>query len=140
MHFTYKELMDAFEFVNSNPDYMNQAFLDLETGKIHWHSDLHEIDGDLPEDLDDDRYIEIPDKRDLGLGRDLVLDFADRYLPDEAEQVETIFRRRGAYGRFKALLEKKGALQKWYDFESRAEEMALRLWCQENGIEIREEE
>jgi hypothetical protein len=133
----FKEIEEAFFFVSSAPEYEHRAFLDRETGKIYWQSEMVEDFGELPEDIDDDRYIAIPHKKTLGLGKSLVLDFAYKSLPDEADEIEAIFRRKGAYAKFKALLDKKGALQKWYDFEARAENEALRLWCEENGIELR---
>lgn len=140
MTINFKEIEDAFFFVSSAPEYEHQAFLDRETGKIYWHSEMLDDFEELPEDIDDERYIAIPHKKELGLGKRLVLDFTHKYLLDEEEEIEAIFRRKGAYARFKVLLEKKDALQKWYDFEARAEEEALRLWCKENGIELLAEE
>jgi hypothetical protein len=95
--------------------------------------DLDEIGN---EDLDWDRCIEIPHKNDLDLGHRLVFEFVESHLPDGYHRVQEIFRRRGAYGRFKDFLESKGLLQNWYDFEKRRQEQALRDWCKEEGIEI----
>ena len=134
MAIDFKEIEAAYFFVSSAPGYEHQAFLDRETGKIYWQSETVEDFDELPEDIEDDKYIAIPHKKELGLGKSLVLDFAYKYLPDEAEEIEAIFRRKGAYARFKALLERRGALKKWYEFEARAEDEALRLWCEENGI------
>ncbi len=47
-----------------------------------------------------------------------------------------MFRKKGAYGRFKHFLESNDMLQTWYDFENEQEEKALREWCKENGIEV----
>jgi len=33
---------------------------------------------------------------------------------------------------------RRGALERWYDFSNKSEEMALRGWCAENGIELSE--
>jgi hypothetical protein len=61
---------------------------------------------DLPDDLEtSDRYIAVPHKNDLGLGRRLALTFADREMPDSGEIVAGFFRRRGAYARFKDLVD-----------------------------------
>ena len=54
------------------------------------------------------------------------------------EQADEIFRRRGAYARFKQLLDFHGALEKWYEFEQESTEAALRNWCSENGVQLRE--
>lgn len=137
MKIAFEEIEDAFFFVSSAPEFEHQAFLDRETGKMYWHSEMLDDFEELPEDIENDRFIAIPHKKELGLGKRLAMDFIYTYLPEDAEEVEAIFRRKGAYARFKALLEKKGALQNWYDFEARAEEEAIRLWCKENGIELR---
>jgi hypothetical protein len=75
-------------------------------------------------------------KNELGLGTDLVFDFVEEHLPEDYDQVRRMFRRGGAYSRYKGLLERRGLLQKWYDFENRREEQALREWCKENDIEL----
>src|SRR5215470_3352625 len=87
-----------------------------------------------PDDIDDKKYILIPDKRELDLGKPLVLDFAREFLPDDYDEVRRIFSRRGAYRRYKGLLVRRGALERWYDFSNKSEETALREWCAENGI------
>ena len=66
----------------------------------------------------------------------LVLDFAGQFLPDDFDEVRQIFSSRGAYARFKDLLDRRGALDQWYDFEAKAEERALRMWCDLNSIEV----
>ena len=92
----------------------------------------------MPDDIDHKKYISIPDKRELDLGKPLVLDFAREFLPDDYEEVRQIFSRRGAYRRYKDLLVRRGALERWYDFSSKSEETALQRWCAENGIELSE--
>lgn len=132
----FKDISDAFDFVSFASMDEHQAFLNRETGEIYWHSELTDDLEVLPEDIDDEKYIQIPHKSELGLGRGVALDFADRYFPNEAEEIVSIFRRKGAYSRFKTLLDKKGLLDQWYEFESRAHERALREWCDDNGIKV----
>jgi len=38
--------------------------------------------------------------------------------------------------RFKDLLAREGDLERWYSFEARSIESALRQWCAENSLEI----
>jgi hypothetical protein len=91
---------------------------------------------DLPDDIDDsDRYLAVPSQRNLSLGRRLALAFAADEVPDDYGTVIGFFRRRGAYGRFKDLLDERGKLERWYEFESRATDEALAAWCAEHGIE-----
>jgi len=66
----------------------------------------------------------------------LALDFAREFLPDDYDEVHHIFSGRGAYRRYKDLLVRRGALERWYDFSNKAEEAALREWCVENGIDL----
>ena len=136
MAIEFKDIMDTFDFVNFDQMYEHQAFLDKETGEIYWYSEFGDNEEELPEDIDDDKYIGIPHKKELGLGKNLVLDFAYEYLPNEVAKIEAIFRRKGAYSRFKALLESRSLIDKWYEFESSAQEKALRAWCEASGIEI----
>jgi hypothetical protein len=133
----YDEISSAFEFVSSAAPAEHNAHISLDTGQIHWVSELASMDEEVPDDLDtSDRYISVPHKNDLDLGKRLVWPFAAREMADSYETVRSIFARRGAYGRFKRLLETNGLLDKWYRFEEEAHDKALRQWCAENGIQI----
>jgi hypothetical protein len=132
----FSDIEDAFLFVNSAGYGMHSALLCKDTGRILYRSEMGDLDEIGDEDLDSDACIEIPHKNDLDLGQRLVFEFVESRLPDGYHRVQEIFRRRGAYGRFKDFLESKGLLQSWYDFENRRREQALRDWCEENGIEI----
>ena len=66
----------------------------------------------------------------------MALKFAARALPDDFHEVAGIFQRRGAYGRFKRLLERRGKLDAWYEFESESQRKELRSWCAANDIEL----
>jgi hypothetical protein len=136
MPISFADLQDAFLFVNLGAPGENEAYLDRQSGKIYCRSEYGDDDEELPDDIDDDKYIAIPDKRELDLGKALVLDFVSQVLPDDYDAVRRIFSRKGAYGRYKDLLAERGALDRWYDFENKAEEAALREWCAENGIEL----
>jgi hypothetical protein len=129
-------LLDALEFVSTGQG-ENEAFLCVETGVIHWHSELEIVLEPLPDDVDDaQKYIAIPHKNDLDLGKRLVLRFCRDVLPDAVPEVEEIFRRRGAYANFKSLLERRALLDQWYDYEAKAERDALVEWCRDNDIKI----
>jgi hypothetical protein len=136
MHVDFRDISDALDFVSFGSLYENQAFLDRKTGKIYYHSELGDDFEELPEDIDSDRYIGVPHKNELGLGKNLVLDFAYRHLPETVEQVLDMFRRKGAYSNFKALLDEQGMLQQWYEFEASAQEKALRAWCESRSIQV----
>ena len=103
MAVSFSDLQLAFEFVSSGRG-ENEAYLDRQSGKIYWHSEFGDNDEELPEDIDDEKYISIPDKRELDLGKPLVLDFAREFLPVDYDEVRHLFSRRGAYRRYKDLL------------------------------------
>jgi hypothetical protein len=140
MSVSFHELLDAFEFAGMGGLGEHQAVLCRQTGKIYLHSDfsdLDEMNDELPDDIaDDEKYIAIPDKRELGLGKPLALDFAREFLPNDFDEVRLIFGKKGAYPKFKALLERRDAVDRWYEFESRATERALRSWCELNSIAV----
>src|SRR5262249_35445269 len=110
MPVSFLDLLLAFEFVNSGGMGENEAYLDRLSGKIYWHSEFGDNDEESPDDIDDKKYILIPDKRELDLGKPLVLDFAREFLPDDYNEVRRIFSRRVAYRRYKDLLVRRGAL------------------------------
>jgi len=87
MAVSFSDLQLAVEFVSSGGMGENEAYLDRRSGKIYWHSEFGENDEELPDDIDDEKYISIPDKRELDLGKPLVLDFAREFLPDDYDEV-----------------------------------------------------
>lgn len=135
----FNDIHDALMFVSSASHGENSAVLDKQTSKIYLRSELGGID-EL-EELSEEEYnasnhIEIPHKNDLGLGRDLVFEFVEQFIPEDDNKVDQIFRKRGAYSRYKNLLESRGILQKWHDFENQREQLALLQWCKENEIDF----
>ncbi len=131
---TFSEIHDAFLFVSSAGYGQNSAFLCPDTGRIFFQSDLGGIDEIKDEGVELEDCLEIPHNNDLDLGQQLVFEFVDRPLPEDSDRVRLIFRKSGAYSRFKDLLESKGLLEMWYDFEGQREEQALREWCLEKEI------
>ena len=137
MPVAWDDILMAFEFV-SMAEADASAYLCLETGAVIWHSEFGDNFEELPDDIDDgEKYLALPNPRDLDLGKPLVMRFADEELPDRAGEVGEFFSRRGAYRRFKDLLTREGALDKWHAFEAAATEKALREWCAENGVVVK---
>lgn len=133
----FDDLLDAFEFVSAGQPFENEAYVCVETGVIHYHSEFGELDEGLPEDIgDSEKYVAIPHNNDLDLGQRLALAFAEAELTEDVDDVYDIFRHKGAYSRFKRLLERRGKLQQWYEYEESRKKEALRQWCEESGIQI----
>ena len=133
----FTEIRNAFEFVSSGSRLQHRAFLCKATGVIYWTSATLELEEEVPDDVQtSSNYMEIPHKNQLKLGQGLALVFIDEVLPHEYNFVASLFRKRGAYRRFKDMLQYQGLLEKWYAFEAQASDDALRAWCDENGISL----
>ena len=137
---SFPEILQAYEFVEIGNG-LHEAFLCRLTGKTYCRAeftDFEEFNDELPADIEDqEKYAAIPGKRDLDLGKPLVLDFAREFLPDDFDDVRYMFSKRGAYQKFRALLIRRpGALDRWYAFEAKATERALREWCADESIEL----
>jgi hypothetical protein len=60
----FEDLTLAFDFVGSAPASEHNAYINLDTGKIYWQSDVIPIeDEDIAKDIEtSDRYLAIPHK------------------------------------------------------------------------------
>ena len=132
----FSDIQDAFFFVSSASYGLHTAILAKDTGQMYWRSEEGDLDEIGDKDLPSDSCIEIPHRNELGLGQELVFEFVAEHLPDEFGQIQQMFGRRGAYAAFKDLLDSKGLLQRWYDFEHEREERAMRQWCDENELQL----
>jgi len=112
MSVSLNDIREAFEFVSAGGGGdEHQVFLCKQSGKLYWHSELCDDLDVLPDDIDDtEKFLPIPDKRELDLGKPLALDFTREFLPDDFDHVWQFFSGRGAYARFKDLLHRRGAL------------------------------
>ena len=140
---TKHDLEDAYNWIDIG-GVQNEAWLCLSTGKVYLNTDdpgVFDMEFEVPDDLyDSDDYIQIPDKYELDLGSRLVFRFTDAHMPDRYEDVQDIFRRKGAYRRFRNLLEREDKESEWYAFRDASTEEALLGWCHDHGIEVVENE
>src|SRR5260370_42085357 len=134
----YDDLSMAFDFISSASPMEHNAYVSLDAGEVYWTSDSNDaFDEDVPDDLEtSDRYLTIPHKNDLDLGRGLALRFVAQQLPARYDQVEGFFRRQGAYSHFKSLLQREGALEDWYTFDADSVDSALSQWLAAHALEI----
>ena len=132
------ELEDTLDWLSASYE-DDAAYTCLATGKIYWKPREEGVIDDLeiPDDLDDgDKYLPAPDKWSLDLGNQLVFDFTREFAPLRYDDIRRMFRRKGAYGRFKDFLEKEGLLDKWYRYQDEQTAKALAAWCEENGLKL----
>jgi hypothetical protein len=134
----FDELLEAFEWVGMEPNELHHAYVCRATGQVYCSTDADGVPKDeLPEDVDDpEKYASPPHKRQLELGSALALRFASEHVPARFGQIEAGFRRRGGFGRSKAILEQEHKLAAWYDYESAATVQALRDWVREERLPI----
>ncbi len=134
---SYADLLAAFEWVSAAAPMENSAYLCRTTGKTFFASVLMDLEDELPEDIEDSAlYLALPHKSDFNLGKNLAISFADEYFADSHDVICGFFSHRGAYGRFKELLERKGILDAWYKYEAQEVKKELLEWCRENGIAV----
>jgi|CXWL01.1.fsa_nt_gi hypothetical protein len=133
----FEDLLVAYERVSADSGGENAAYVSRETGRTYWLSDEAESDEPLPDDLEDEtRYIAVPNKHDLNLGKALALRFVHDELPSRYREAVEFFRHRGAYRRFKAMLEGARKLEEWYAYQSEAVSRALRAWVIDHQLPI----
>ena len=129
------ELQGAVEWVSDNVA-DSEAFVCRQTGRIYWISD----DGSLepeerPVDVDDpEKYAPVPDKYELDIGVRLVYEFTETHLPGQYDTIRSVFRRKGAYRRFKTILVEHNLLERWYDFSEEQSQAVLEEWCASEGF------
>ncbi len=133
------DLQGAMEWASDDMS-DSEAYVCRQTGKLYWVSGepgLLDNEEEIPSDIDDiEKYLPVPEKWDLDLGTRLVFDFAARHLDDQYEAVRSIFRRKGAYGRFREMLEQQGCLDAWYAFSEDRALGALEEWCESEGFAV----
>ena len=132
------QLQDALDWASSS-SLTNEAYVCRETGHIYWVSGDAGIadDDDVPDDIQDiEKYALIPDKYYLDLGNKLAFDFAARYLADQYDDVRAMFRRKGAYRRFKVLLRQRNLVEQWFAYGEDRTREALENWCESEGLEV----
>jgi hypothetical protein len=125
------DLEMALEFNSSGSYSDNYAYLDTETGEIYYVSDT--IDEEPPEDIEENLLL--PTKQELELGKSLAIKFATETADNLSNEVYSIFSSKGAYSRFKSLLENRGLLEQWYKYEQAKTREAVKEWCGTNEIQ-----
>ncbi|WP_028134505.1 hypothetical protein [Bradyrhizobium japonicum] len=136
----FAKIREAFEFANTSGDMgIFRAYVCRQSGETYYWADemYSEPLDELPDDIEDaTKYVRLPDKRDLDLGKPLVLAFVREFLPGDFDDVRYFINKRGGYSKFKALLARGRAIERWHAFENEATEQALREWCKEEEISI----
>ena len=128
------DIQMGVEFVSSGYG-DDEAYLDIKSGEIYFVGDA--VDEIPPSDLyENDKYVHLPSKADLDLGKRLAINFIATALPDKLDETYSIFSHKGAYSKFKFMLESAENLESWYAYEDAESKKAILGWCNSIGINI----
>lgn len=131
----FSDLENAFMWASASNSHETEAYISRSTGESYYCGD--ESQDEIPDDIeDDDQYARVPNPRDLDLGQPLIHRFIGEQAAHLEQDVYDIFRRKGAYSRFKNLLAAKGLLDRWHQYENQATREALIEWAEENGFKV----
>lgn len=131
----YDDLEAALHWVSASAPFENAAYISKATGEVFYSSSGSDTGDELPHDYEDATlYWTVPHKNALDLGSRLAYRFTEERLPEHRREVHDIFRHRGAYGKFKILLERLRLLDAWFEFERAETESALCGWANEEGM------
>jgi len=134
MSVDFDELVSAIEFTSFGHEGESVAYLCLKTGAVL--IDFDDSEEQLPDDLEEaDHYVEVPTKGELKLGKPLALVFLEEHLPMDYELGYGFFQARGAYSKFRDLLERRGVREQWFLYEAEATKAALMSWCDDYDIQ-----
>jgi hypothetical protein len=134
----FAELIEAHDWVSGGEQFDAEAFVNRSSGEVVLVGVAE--DEEEPVGLGDAAlYVSVPSKHELNLAKPLALQFLRERVPQLSARGEQIFKRRGAYSQFKALLDAAGLLEAWYEYEATAVQNALRQWAGENGLVLDEE-
>jgi hypothetical protein len=138
---SFDKIFDAFEETCFGDPFTVSVYINKENGDSFLV--LDDDDGyneENPDDLfENDIYFSLPDPSELTSGRDLAFKFASAEVREYSDKIYEIFQNRGAFSRFKSLLEDIGKIDDWYKFEQETQKAELREWCQLNEIDLDDE-
>jgi hypothetical protein len=105
-----------------------------------WEREMVELAGQIIEDEDGKRFVELPDKSDVDEWR-LMERFVDS-MDDEAtrDRLLRAIHGSGAFRRFKDRIHELNVADGWYEFRKARYQEIARRWCDDNGIEISPED
>ncbi len=132
-------ILDAIEMADDNYTY----FLDLETGESVFLADElvtgldnEGLEDEIEENLE--RYLRLPTKFEIHEYH-IMEEFIWTLKGDRADKLEHAIQGRGAFRRFKDMVDRMGISQQWYDFQAEYYRKLAIEWCQEHGLEYIEE-
>ena len=130
------DIIDAIEMMDQYSEY----FLDKETGKVEWVSDMamtQEEQEEVYDRLDEHGFYRLPTSFDIR-DYDIMEDFIDTLSGSSHDRLASAIQGKGAFCRFKDAVIRLGIDKQWYDFQADAYKRKAARWCEDNGIEYEE--
>ncbi len=133
--------VDADELENAmilaDPPRAGRAWVCRSSGRVLVYADMVGSHAPLPEDIrEEGKYVPVPGAARLGLGQALVFDFVRQHMPGDEESVQAVFHKPGGFERFARLASARGLLPAWHAFRQERTVLALRAWCEANGLQL----
>ena len=130
------DIIDAIEMTDQYSEY----FLDKETGKVEWVSDMamtQEEQEEVYDRLDEHGFYRLPTSFDIR-DYDIMEDFIDTVSGSNHDRLASAIQGKGAFRRFKDAVIRLGIDKQWYDFQADAYKRKAARWCEDNDIEYEE--
>ena len=130
------DIIDAIEMTDQYSEY----FLDKETGKVEWVSDMamtQEEQEEVYDRLDEHGFYRLPTSFDIR-DYDIMEDFIDTLSGSNHDRLASAIQGKGAFRRFKDAVIRLGIDKQWYDFQADAYKTKAARWCEDNDIEYEE--
>ena len=130
------DIIDAIEMTDQYSEY----FLDKETGKVEWVSDMamtQEEQEEVYDRLDEHGFYRLPTSFDIH-DYDIMEEFVYTLSGSARDKLASAIQGKGAFRRFKDTVIRLGIDQEWYDFQSAEYKRKVARWCEDNGIEYEE--
>ena len=130
------DIIDAIEMT----DLYSEYFLDKETGKVEWVSDMamtQEEQEEVYDRLDEHGFYRLPTSFDIH-DYDIMEEFVYTLSGSARDKLASAIQGKGTFRRFKDTVIRLGIDQEWYDFQSAEYKRKAARWCEDNGIEYEE--
>ena len=130
------DIIDAIEMTDQYSEY----FLDKETGKVEWVSDMamtQEEQEEVYDRMDEHGLYRLPTSFDIR-DYDIMEDFIDTLSGSNHDRLASAIQGKGAFRRFKDAVIRLGIDKQWYDFQAGAYKRKAARWCEDNDIEYEE--
>jgi hypothetical protein len=127
------DIIDAMDVTDS----YTENFLDAQTGKIEFINDMvmgQEEKEEIYDRLDEHGFYRLPTSFDIR-DYDIMEDFIAGMPEGVQGRMYDAIQGRGAFRRFKDMINAMGIEKSWYDFHDDVYRQKAAQWCEENDIE-----